>query len=95
MVYAVHGILQARILEWVSLSLLQGIFSTQGLNPGIEPGSLSLQADSLPTELSGKPTDTNGVYIQLIFNKGAKVIKLRIVFLTSGAETTGCPGAKK
>ena len=25
------------------------------LNPGIEPGSPALQADSLPTELSGKP----------------------------------------
>ena len=24
-------------------------------NPGIEPGSLALQADSLPTELQGKP----------------------------------------
>ena len=34
--YAVHGILQARILEWMnSLSLLQGIFPTQGLNPGL------------------------------------------------------------
>ena len=33
--YTVHGILQARVLEWVgSLSLLQGIFPTQGLNPG-------------------------------------------------------------
>ena len=31
----VHGILQARILEWVSLSLLQGIFPTQGLKPGL------------------------------------------------------------
>ena len=31
----VHGILQARTLEWVSLSLLQGIFPTQGLNPGL------------------------------------------------------------
>ena len=28
-------ILQARILEWGSLSLLQGIFPTQGLNPGL------------------------------------------------------------
>ena len=70
-----------------SLSLLQGIFPTQGLNPGllhcqwllyqlshkgsprilervpspanlpnlgIKPGSPALQADSLPTELSGK-----------------------------------------
>ena len=45
-----HGTLQARILEWVSLSLLQGIFPTQGSNP-----SPTLQADSLPTELWGKP----------------------------------------
>ena len=29
-----HGILQARILEWVSLSLPQGIFPNQGSNPG-------------------------------------------------------------
>ena len=28
---SVHGILQARILEWVAL--LQGIFPNQGLNP--------------------------------------------------------------
>ena len=59
--------------------LLQGIFPTQGLNPGpqkekpqywsgqpipspedlpnpgIQPGFPALQADSLPTELSGKP----------------------------------------
>ena len=31
----VHGILQARILEWVACSLLQGIFPTQGSNPGL------------------------------------------------------------
>ena len=34
-----------------SLFLLQGIFPTQESNPGL----LHLQADSLPTELSGKP----------------------------------------
>ena len=34
-----------------SLSLLQGIF------PGIEPSSLALQADSLPAEPPGKPTN--------------------------------------
>ena len=33
--YTVHGILQARILEWGAYSLLQGIFTTQGLNPGL------------------------------------------------------------
>ena len=33
---SVHGILQARILEWVGChSLFQGIFPTQGLNPGL------------------------------------------------------------
>ena len=33
--YTVHGILQARILEWVVSSLLQGIFPTQGSKPGL------------------------------------------------------------
>ena len=32
---SVHGILQARILEWVAIALLQGIFLTQGSNPGL------------------------------------------------------------
>ena len=31
----VHGILQARILEWVCHFLLQEIFPTQGSNPGL------------------------------------------------------------
>ena len=31
--YKVHGILQARILGWVSRSLLQRIFPTQGSDP--------------------------------------------------------------
>ena len=33
--HSVHEILQARILEWVALSLLQRIFPTQGWNPGL------------------------------------------------------------
>ena len=41
-----------RILEWVAIP------SPVDLpDPGIEPGSPALQADSLPTELSGKPPD--------------------------------------
>ena len=32
--YTVRGILQARILKWVAF-LFQGIFATQGLNPGL------------------------------------------------------------
>ena len=31
-----HGILQARILEWVVISFSRGIFLTQGLNPGLQ-----------------------------------------------------------
>ena len=88
--WIVHGILQARIPEWGSLSLLQGLswsrdqtqvsliaggFFTSWAtgkaqeywsgepfpspadlpDPEIEPGSPALQANSLSTELSGKP----------------------------------------
>ena len=49
---SVHGIFQARTLEWVSIS------SSMGLpDPGIEPespASPAFQADSLPTETQGK-----------------------------------------
>ena len=86
----VHGILQARILEWVVFPFFRGssqprdwtqVSHTAGRfftnwatretqeywsgytvpspvdlpDPGIKPGSPALQADSLPTELSGKP----------------------------------------
>ena len=47
---SVHGILQAGILEWIAIP-----FSRDLPNPGIEPGSPALQADSLPSELPGKP----------------------------------------
>ena len=42
---SVHGILQARILEWVAISfLLRGIFPTQGLNlvSGIASGFFTI-----------------------------------------------------
>ena len=44
----VHGIIQARILEWVAI--LGGLH-----DPGIEPGSRALQADSSPSQSPGKP----------------------------------------
>ena len=49
---SLHGILQARILEWIRFP-----FSSPGdlHNPGIEPGSPVLQADSLLSEPSRKP----------------------------------------
>ena len=45
---SVHGILQARILEWVAISFSRGSSPSR-----IELRSPALQADSLPTELSG------------------------------------------
>ena len=48
--YTVHGILQARTLEWVDFP-----FSGDFPNPGIEPRSPTLQADPLPSEPPGKP----------------------------------------
>ena len=47
--FSVHGILQARILEWVAI-LVSGHLP----NPEIKPGSPTLQADS-PSEPQGKP----------------------------------------
>ena len=35
-----------------------GVFPTQGSNPGIEPRSPTLRANSLPTEMPGKPKNT-------------------------------------
>ena len=49
---SVHGILQARILEWVGLPCPP---PGDLPNPGIEPRSLTLQMDSSPSEPTGKP----------------------------------------
>ena len=48
--YTVHGILQARIIEWVAFP-----FSRGSSNPGVKPRSPALQVDSLLSEPSGKP----------------------------------------
>ena len=64
--YSVHGILQASILEWVAFP-----FSRGSSQPGMEPRSPTLQADSLPAEPQGKPKNT-GVgslsFLQRIFS---------------------------
>ena len=47
------GFLQVRMLEWVTIP------SSRDLpNPGIEPRSPTLQADSLPSQPPGKPKST-------------------------------------
>ena len=47
--YTVHGILQARTLEWVAFPFSRG---------SSQPRSPTLQADSLPAEPPGKPKNT-------------------------------------
>ena len=72
---SVHGIFQARIMEWVGIS-----YSRDLPNPGIEPRSPALQADSLPAEPPGKPKNTGvgglsllqGVFLTEELNWGLK-----------------------
>ena len=54
LVSSVHGILQARILQWVAMPSSRG--SSQ---PRDQTGSPALQADSLPTEPPGKVGNRN------------------------------------
>ena len=51
--YTAHGILQARILEWVAFP-----FSRVSSQTRIKPRSPALQVDSVPAELPGKPKNT-------------------------------------
>ena len=51
--YTIHGILQARIPEWVTFH-----FSGDLPNPGIEPRSPTLQTDSLSAEPQEKAQNT-------------------------------------
>ena len=48
--YIVYGILQVRILEWVAVPSPGDL-----TNPEIKPRYPTLQADSLPADLPGKP----------------------------------------
>ena len=59
---SIHGIFQARVLEWVAIPF------SKGPHPETEPCSPAWRADSLPTELPGKPifrvTLGNAAFIQ-------------------------------
>ena len=56
--FSAHGILQARILEWVAFPFSRGIFLAQGSNPG-------LQADSLPSEPPRKPNRLYQCFVEI------------------------------
>ena len=53
---SIHGIFQARILEWVVIP-----FSNELPNPEIKPRSPALQADSLPSKPPGKPQNQSTI----------------------------------
>ena len=66
---SVHGILQARILEWVATPLhywrREKILSPGDLHdPRMQPGSPASQADSLPSEPPGKATEKSSMYLK-------------------------------
>ena len=69
---SVHGILQATVLEWVAIS-----FSGDLPNPGIEPGSLALEADTWTSEPPGKPGRSNSLVIKPL-DSGARYFGLKL-----------------
>ena len=89
----VHGILQARILEWVAIP-----FSRYLPNPGIEPRSLTLQVDSLLAELQEKPKNTGvdslsllqGIFLTQELNRGLLHCRQNLYHLSyQGMESRG------
>ena len=66
----VHGILQAKILEWVALPLPGDLADL-----GIEPGSPELQADSLLSEPPGNHI------CMIIYQIKSNRFKLRFIYL--------------
>ena len=81
---SVHGILQARILEWVAFP-----YPGDLLNPGIKPGSPAFQADSLPTELWLTEGETGSILMG-----GAMFSKSLINFLLMGGSSVIYLGPK-
>ena len=72
---SVHGILQARILEWVA-----PFPSPRYLpDPEIEPGSPALQADSLPSEPPGKPNTSSTLKLFTVHLKQREAPSVAII----------------
>ena len=75
----VHGILQARRLEWVAVSSSRGSSSPRDWTPGL----LHLQAESLPSEppkegrTISKSTPAKTFYANLLMTRGSYLISLR------------------
>ena len=71
---SLHGILQARVLEWVAIS------SPGDLpDPGIKPGSPAFQADALTSEPPGKHIPFHKCELFLLFSLMQSVWTRRVV----------------
>ena len=75
--FSVHGVLQARILEWVAISS-----SRASSQPRNKTGSPALQADSLLLELPGKSR-----WLQLYANY---ILYLALTFIALALQTISC-----
>ena len=64
---SVHGILQARILEWLAIP-----FSRGSSDPGMEPGLPTLQADSEP-QCYRPAVSTTKVLLLLLLSRFSRV----------------------
>ena len=73
---SVHGILQARIPEWVAIPFSRGL-----PNGEIKLGSLTLQVDSLPRSPRGSPYSGESS----LFKKKKKEISFIIFFVIYSA----------
>ena len=68
---SVHGILQARTLEWEAFPFSSRIFST---SLGIQLGSPALQTDSLPLQMEGALTNQPEQEEHLQFNTEQRIL---------------------
>ena len=68
--FSVHGVLQARTLEWVAIPFSRVSFWPRDLTQGSDP---ALQADSLPSEPPGKPIGIHDICVyvsKLLLQRG-------------------------
>ena len=72
---SIHGILQARILEWVAMPSSRQSFPTQGLNPWLLH-LLHWQAGSLPLVPHGKPLQKACKWLILANDKVKHILKM-------------------
>ena len=80
---SVHGVLQARILEWVAMSSPRD-FPKLGIKP-TSPVSPVFQADSLPSDPPGKPSH--------ILSAAAAAKSLQLCLTLCDPEDHGQPGS--